>query len=194
MIRVRTHRPIFTIPTEIVITSVIAITGVPVLVRLIAAEKVLNRCRVLRVTTIESFSASYALLSVSIKSLAPTSSSSSNTSWVELKVSSRYVLLWSSSNEKLLSKNEKSLSEGTIDSHPGRRGQRGIEPEEEIRQPTNREHPMGQSYLRVHPNSLSRSASSPSPDLATASLTLNTTLSPPSSIPTPELRWFINSA
>lgn len=40
MIRMRTHDPILTIPTEMVITSVITIIGVPILVLLIATEKV----------------------------------------------------------------------------------------------------------------------------------------------------------
>ena len=56
MVRIRTYRPVLAIPAEIVIT-VIIITDVPILVRLIAAEKALNRCRVLRVTIIERLSA-----------------------------------------------------------------------------------------------------------------------------------------
>jgi hypothetical protein len=43
VVRVRAYGSILTIPTKIVIASEIAIAGVSLLVRLVAAEKVLNR-------------------------------------------------------------------------------------------------------------------------------------------------------
>ena len=73
-----------------------------VLVCLIATEKVLDRYGFLRVTTVEELSASNFLL------VCPTGS---------INVIVRYPLGEAKvkPNEKLLSENEKSLSEGTID-------------------------------------------------------------------------------
>jgi hypothetical protein len=64
MVRIRAYRSILAIPTKIVITSEIAITGVSLLVRLVAAEKDLNR-RSLGVTTVERTFISRVPLSVS---------------------------------------------------------------------------------------------------------------------------------